>query len=95
MPIFTVDSEEVQAKSSAVHSTVARLQAETTALQSQLTDLQRTWTGQAAGAFQLSADNWRSVQIRVDEALSAIGSALAAAGSNYADAETSALSMFR
>lgn len=95
MPIFTVDSEDVHAKAAAVHGTVGRIQAETASLQGQLADLQRTWTGQASAAFQVSADEWRSVQVRVDEALASIGSALTAAGTNYADAEQSAMAMFR
>lgn len=95
MPIFTVDSEDVQAKATAVHGTVDRVQAETAALQGQIADLQRTWTGQASAAFQASAEEWRSVQVRVDEVLASIGSALAVAGSNYADAEQSAMAMFR
>ena len=95
MPVFTVDSEDLQAKSAAVSGTVGRIQAETSALQAQLADLQRTWTGQASAAFQASAENWRSVQVQVDQALESIGIALAASGASYADAETSALSMFR
>ncbi|WP_105567627.1 WXG100 family type VII secretion target [Microbacterium halophytorum] len=95
MPVYTVDSEEIQTKSAAVQATVGRVQSETAALQGQLADLQRSWTGQAAAAFQVSADNWRSVQLRVDEALAALGNALAIAGTGYAEAEQSAASMFR
>lgn len=95
MPIYTVDSEDVQTKAAAIQTTVGRVQSETGALLGQLGDLQRSWTGQAAAAFQTSADNWRAIQARVDEALAALGASLAAAGASYAEAEQSAMAMFR
>lgn len=95
MPIYTVDSEDVQAKAAAVQSTVGRVQAETGALIAQLADLQRSWTGQAAMAFQTSADNWRAVQAQVDQALISLGTSLSTAGTGYADAEQRAAAMFR
>ncbi|MGO1410430.1 MULTISPECIES: WXG100 family type VII secretion target [unclassified Microbacterium] len=95
MPMYTVDSEEVQTKASSIQATVGRMQSESGLLHGQLADLQRSWTGQAAAAFQASAEEWRSVQVRLDEALTALGAALAAAGTSYADAEQSAVAMFR
>ena len=95
MPMFTVDSEEVQTKAAAVQATVGRVQSETSALRAQLADLQRSWTGTAAAAFQGSADQWRTVQAQVDEALQMLGQSLSAAGTGYAEAERAAASMFR
>ncbi|OCG73947.1 WXG100 family type VII secretion target [Microbacterium sediminis] len=95
MPIYTVDSDIIAEKAATVQGTVGRLQAETTTLQAQLRDLQSSWTGMAAGAFQSSAEEWRAVQLQVEQALAALGESLRAAGMNYADTERAAMSMFR
>ena len=81
MPMYTVDSEEVQTKASSIQATVGRMQSDN---QGCCTDSSPTCSdrgpGQAAAAFQASAEEWRSVQVRLDEALTALGAALAAAG---------------
>ncbi|WP_261165970.1 WXG100 family type VII secretion target [Microbacterium sp. Marseille-Q6965] len=95
MPVYTVDSDIVMEKAAAVGGTVGRLQAETATLQAQLRDLQGSWTGMAAGAFQASAEEWRAVQAQVEQALAALGESLRAAGTHYADTEHAAMAMFR
>ena len=95
MPSYTVDSDIVMQKAAAVSGTVGRLQTETATLQAQLLDLQGTWTGMAASAFQVSAEQWSAVQAQVEQALASLGSALHAAGMHYADTEQAAVAMFR
>ncbi|CAN5125244.1 hypothetical protein BH09ACT3_BH09ACT3_05240 [soil metagenome] len=52
MTRFQVDSEAVLAATGSVRGSIARIQSEVGALHGQLTDLQGSWTGQAATAFQ-------------------------------------------
>jgi WXG100 family type VII secretion target len=66
---------------------VGRIQAEVSGLHGQLTQLQSSWTGPAATAFQGVVSDWRATQQRVEESLAHINAALAAAGRLYADAE--------
>ena len=49
--------------------------------------LQASWTGSAAVAFQTVVDQWRVTQRQVEDSLAGINAALAAAGRQYADAE--------
>lgn len=95
MAVFSVDSDAVLSATSAVRGTIDRLQGETTALMSQLTQLQSTWTGSASVAFQSVVDQWRATQRNVEESLAGINAALATAGRQYADAEQSSMSLFR
>lgn len=95
MAVYSVDSDAVLATTAAVRGTIDRLQAETQAMLSQLTQLQGSWTGSAAVAFQGVVDQWRATQRQVEDALSGINTALAAAGRQYADAEQATTSLFR
>ncbi|PZU36361.1 MAG: WXG100 family type VII secretion target [Microbacterium sp.] len=95
MAVFTVDSDAILTQSAAVRATVDRLHAESQAMLAQLTQLQSSWTGQAAGSFQQVIDQWRATQRQVEDSLAAITQSLAAAGRQYADTELAALSLFR
>lgn len=95
MAIYSVDSDAVLATTHAVHGTIDRLQGETAAMMTQLTQLQSSWTGAAAVAFQSVVDRWRGTQRQVEEMLGEINLALAAAGRQYADAEQLNASLFR
>jgi len=95
MTTFTVDTEAVLVATNAVRGTADRLQAESAAMMSQLTQLQSSWTGQAAASFQLCADQWRTAQAQLEQALSSISVALGNAASQYADAEQYSASLFR
>ncbi|MCU1569531.1 MAG: type secretion protein [Naasia sp.] len=95
MTRFSVDGEAVLAASSAVASTIPRVQSDVAALLAQLTSLQESWGGSAALAFQSVVNDWRTTQQRVDEALVAINQALAAAGRQYLDVEEANARMFR
>ena len=95
MTAFSVDSDAVFAASAGVRGTIDRIQGETQAMLSQLTQLQASWTGGAAVAFVSVIDQWRATQRQVEDALNSINSALTVAGRQYADAEQASLSLFR
>ena len=87
MTSYQVDSDAVLAQATAARTTVGRIQSEVGSLHSQLEQLQASWTGPAATAFRGLAAEWRSSQQRVDDALTALGTALAQAGRQYAEIE--------
>ena len=95
MAVFSVDSDAVLSSTAAVRGTIDRLQGETTALMAQLTQLQASWTGAAAVAFQSTVEQWRGTQRQGEESLGGINSALAIAGRQYAEAEQASMSLFR
>ena len=95
MAAFSVDSDAVLAATGAIRATADRLQGETSAMLGQLTQLQGTWTGSAAVAFQSVIDRWRTTQRELEAALGDIGGALAHAGSQYAQTEAAAAGLFR
>ena len=94
MTRYQVDSEAVISATSAVRSTIGRLQAEVAALNGQLTSLQGSWSGQAATAFQAVVGDWRATQQRVEESLGTINTALAHAGQQYAEIEAANARLF-
>lgn len=95
MAVFSVDSDAVLSSTSIVRGTIDRLQGEANALMSQLTQLQGSWTGAAAVAFQSTVEQWRMTQRTVEESLAGINTALATAGRQYAEAEQASMSLFR
>ncbi|MFV0319516.1 MAG: WXG100 family type VII secretion target [Microbacterium sp.] len=95
MAVFSVDSDAVLTATTAVRGTADRLEAESSAMLAQLTQLQSAWTGAAAGAFHGVIEQWRATQRQVEDSLNTISQALATAGRQYADAEQVNLSLFR
>lgn len=95
MAVFTVDSDAVLHQSAAVTSSGERVRGEVAGMLGQLTQLQSSWTGQAASAFQAMIEQWRGAQRTVDEALATINQSLAIAGRQYSEAEVANLSLFR
>lgn len=95
MTAFSVDSDAVLTATSAIRATADRLQAETTAMLGQLTQLQGTWTGTASLAFQSLIERWRATQRDLEAALGDIGLALTHAGNQYAQTEVAAAGLFR
>ena len=95
MPQFSVDSDAVMSATGAIRATADRLQGETAAMLGQLTQLQGTWTGSAAIAFQSVIDRWRAMQRELETGLADIGAALAHAGTQYAHTEVTAAGLFR
>ncbi|MET4781288.1 WXG100 family type VII secretion target [Glaciihabitans sp. UYNi722] len=94
MTRYQVDSEAVLGATAAVRSTIGRIQAEVSGLHGQLDNLQGSWTGQAATAFQAVVIDWKATQQRVEESLAAISQALGQAGQQYADIEASNARLF-
>ena len=94
MTRYQVDSEAVLGATGAVRTSIGRIQAEVSSLHGQLTNLQGSWTGQAAAAFQSVVTDWKVTQQRVEEGLAAISNALGQAGQQYADIEASNARLF-
>lgn len=94
MTAFQVDSQAVLAQSTAARTTVGRIQSEVASLHAQLEQLQSSWTGAAASAFHGLATEWRAAQQRVDDSLTALSTALAQAGQQYAEIEQSNARLF-
>ncbi|HRN28523.1 MAG TPA: WXG100 family type VII secretion target [Terrimesophilobacter sp.] len=94
MATFQVDSEAVIAKSAAAKATIERIRAETGSLHTQLTELQGSWSGAAASAFQALVAEWRAAAARHEENLGALSQALAQAGQQYADIEQANARLF-
>ncbi|MGZ0713085.1 WXG100 family type VII secretion target (plasmid) [Coraliomargarita sp. W4R53] len=95
MAVFSVDSDAVLATTSAVRGTIDRLNAESNAMMSQLTQLQSTWTGSASVAFHGVVEQWRATQRQVEDSLTSINASLTVAGRQYSDAELATTSLFR
>lgn len=94
MTRYQVDSEEVNTATGAVRSSIGRIQAEVAGLHGQLTNLQNSWTGQAATAFQGVVTDWKTTQQLVEQNLAAINLALTQAGQQYAEIEASNARLF-
>lgn len=94
MSIFATNTGDMAAKSMAVQSTIERVRAEVNAMTSSLQDLQGTWQGAAATNFQSVVADWRNTQVRVEESLNAIGTALNRASMQYEEAESANANLF-
>lgn len=94
MTRYQVDSEAVAATTARVRAAIGRIQGEVQGLHAQLAELQSSWTGQAAGAFQGVVSEWHATQLRVEESLASISTALAHAGQQYAQVEEQNARMF-
>lgn len=94
MTRYQVDSEAVLSATGAVRNSISRIQAEVAGLHGQLTNLQGSWTGQAATAFNGVVTDWKATQQRVEESLAAINQSLAQAGHQYAEIESANTRLF-
>ncbi|MER7796229.1 WXG100 family type VII secretion target [Microbacterium sp. NPDC096154] len=95
MAIFSVDTDAVLSANGQALATAERLRLETATLTGQLAQLEASWTGGGAGAFQASLAQWKAAQQAVEQALDGLGRALGAAGAQYAEAERLTAGMFR
>lgn len=95
MTRYQVDSEAVLNATGSVRTSMARIQSEVGGLHGQLSNLQASWTGQAASAFQSVVSEWKVTQLRVEENLESINQALSLAGQQYADIEASNARLFQ
>jgi early secretory antigenic target protein ESAT-6 len=87
MTRYQIDSEAVAAATVSVQAAASRIQSDVTGLHSRLVELQGSWTGQAAAAFQTVVTDWTATQRRVEESLQLLTTALAQAGQHYAEIE--------
>jgi early secretory antigenic target protein ESAT-6 len=94
MTRYQVDSEAVIGATGSVRATMERISGEASSMLSQLVNLQGSWSGPAASAFQAVVTEWRATQLRVEESLGTIGQALGTAGQQYAEAEASNARLF-
>jgi early secretory antigenic target protein ESAT-6 len=94
MTRYQIDSEAVAAATSSVQAAAGRIQADVSGLHAQLLDLQSSWTGQAASAFQAVVADWTICARQVEEALVRLNTGLAAAGQQYAEIEAQNARMF-
>ncbi len=94
MTTFQVDSDAVLGTTAAVQASMGRIQGEVQGLLGQLTNLQGSWSGQAATAFQGVISDWRATQQRVDESLESINRALVHAAQQYAEIEQANMRLF-
>lgn len=94
MTSYHVDSDAVIGTTGAVHASIGRIQAEVAGLHGHLTNLQGSWGGQAASAFQSSVAEWLVTEQRVQEVLTALNQSLSHAGQQYAEIEQANLRLF-
>ncbi|KAA9085383.1 WXG100 family type VII secretion target [Microbacterium radiodurans] len=95
MTVFSVDSDAVLTATAGIRGTASRIESDTAAMMAQLVQLQSSWTGGAALAFQSVAERWSAAQREVETALADIAAALDTAGQQYLQAEQAATGLFR
>ncbi|TAL43194.1 MAG: WXG100 family type VII secretion target [Salinibacterium sp.] len=94
MTRYQVDSDAVLSATGAVRNSISRIQSEVAGLHGHLTNLEGSWTGQAATAFGGVVAEWKATQQRVEENLAALNQALVHAGQQYADIESANTRLF-
>ncbi|MET1034979.1 WXG100 family type VII secretion target [Arthrobacter halodurans] len=94
MSSFAANTAEMRNKAAAVQGTIERLRAEVNTMQAGLRELESSWHGAAALNFQGVVADWRATQLRVEESLAGINTALSRASQHYDDAEAANASMF-
>lgn len=94
MTRFHIDSEAVAAATANAQAAASRIQSDVQALHARLTELEGSWSGQAAAAFQGVVAEWAALQRQVDDGLARLGTALGAAGRHYADVEAQNARLF-
>lgn len=92
---FNVDSAQVAQGALAARRHGEAIRGEVQAMTALLTQMEGTWRGGAAAAFQSALGQWRLTQRQVEEALAALATALDAAARQYAEVEDANLRMFR
>lgn len=94
MPQYQVDSEQIQASSAAVNSSIAQIRQAVGGMYTNLNALQNVWRGSAATQFTTVAAQWRAAQQQMEASLESIQRAPAQASNVYADAEAQASRLF-
>lgn len=94
MAVFRVDSDAVAQSAAQAQASIARLQAEIATLQGNLHNVQTSWSGSAADAFQNIVTQWLNTQRRVEDDLTTLTTALGAAARHYEELEHSTMRLF-
>jgi WXG100 family type VII secretion target len=94
MTRYEVDSAQVIQASAAVQASAQQIGDEVDRMMRHLIDLQANWRGQAATSFQGVIGDWRATQERGRASLEEIQRALALAGRQYAEVESTTAAMF-
>ncbi len=95
MSVYTVDTDALLVTNVRAKVTIGRLREESQALKAELTQLQSSWSGAASAAFQGCSDQWAAAQLHIEQVLDSISNALAAAATQYSDADQFSASLFR
>jgi WXG100 family type VII secretion target len=91
---FNVDTGRLQAAAGDIARISGEIDGQVAAMMGRLQGLQDAWTGTASSRFQTLVAEWQGTQRQVRASLDSIGSVLATAGVQYAEAEAQALRMF-
>lgn len=91
---FNVDSAQVAQGALAARRHGEAIRGEVQAMTALLTQMEGTWRGGAATAFQSALGQWRMTQQQVEASLAALANALDAAARQYAEVEGANLRMF-
>ncbi|WP_146340809.1 MULTISPECIES: WXG100 family type VII secretion target [Nesterenkonia] len=94
MAVFQIDTSDLLAKSQNVEATLGRIQSDVNMMEGQLRQLQETWKGSAAVAFQDVLTQWRSTQAQVEQSLASVRQAMASASSHYEETESANTRIF-
>lgn len=92
---FNVDSSMVAQGALSARRHGEAIRNEVASMTALLGQLEGTWRGGAAMAFQDALAQWRVTQQQVESALGALATALNTAAQQYADVEGANLRMFR
>ncbi len=91
---FEVDTGELGRARGAVGACAAQVAMDVDELGRHLVELQASWQGEAAGAFDAVMARWQAVHEQVRSALGEVELALEASGRAYDEAEGSARRLF-
>lgn len=91
---FNVDSAQVAQGALSARRHGEAIRAEVQSMTALLTQMEGTWRGGAATAFQSALGQWRMTQQQVESALEALANALDAAARQYAEVENVNMRMF-
>lgn len=94
MTQYTVDVEAVTAAALATRTSGQALSLEVTAMMHHLSTLAGSWQGAAHAQFAALAETWRGTMHQVEANLDAIGLALDAAATQYAETEAATTRLF-
>lgn len=91
---LAVDSDQILGAVASTQASIERVRAENSGLTANLVNLQTTWSGSASISFQDLLQQWRALQLQVEEQIAQINNALAAAGNTYGSTEQDVTRLF-